>query len=145
MKLLPMMRKVVPFVNAKGEVESLPMTVHLSRGERGDDFTILRIGENTYWFDAKGNYDGSEHHLTVNEGDAQDEQRRIELNAVLEESRRSNGVPPEKPYFQPGSRGHAEETRAWPKNHPSFRDDGSKSYELEHVTFRETKPSGPKN
>ena len=59
-----------------------------------DGWLVIRIGRNTYWFNEKGEYDGSEHASPMN-----DELYIDSLNRKLKECVKNRGKAAEPPYF----------------------------------------------
>lgn len=96
------------FVDTKGNPSLVPLS--LFQTESGS--IILRVGENTYWFDEDGVYDGPEARFP-SPPDAK------HVAALLEESTRNRGRAPAEAYFEPGCPGHDAETALWPKHRPS--------------------------
>jgi hypothetical protein len=110
MKILPMMSRGVVLVHEDGTFEMAPMQVWRS----GSGQTVIRLGNNAYFFQDSGKYDGSEHRIV--EGSDLDKA----LPVALAESSANKGLAPEVAYYPEGTPGHARETSAWPaaKHHP---------------------------
>jgi hypothetical protein len=107
-KILPVMSRGVVYVHEDGETfEMAPLQVF--RGDGGQ--TVVRIGRNCLFFDESGRFDGTESHPA---GIAPDSEVAQRIRAAFDAQGQNRGLPPDEPYFQPGTRGHAAETRAWP-------------------------------
>lgn len=124
MKILPCMSKGVLFLHEDGVTfEMAPFQVW--RGASGQ--TVIRIGNNTFFFSSEGRFDGTEHkcgHIEAEsiEADA--------IRAALEQGARNRGLAPEEAYYPPGTPGFVEETRAWPEASHPVVDDGERGYEI---------------
>ena len=109
MKILPVLRSVIPFVTTddtgKVTVHRLPLQVF-----RSGSATIVRIGENALFFEEGGKFDGFEAALR-----SPDDATLAAYDDASEESEASRGMPPAAAYFMPGTTGHTAETRAWPR------------------------------
>ncbi|HEY5657329.1 MAG TPA: hypothetical protein VIY27_06030 [Myxococcota bacterium] len=103
-QLQPFVSAGVPLLREDGSVEMPPMQLFVT----ASGSTILRIGNNTLWFDENGVFDGTEHRLTKRSSQAKLEQAM----AVADELR---GMAPPEPYFQPGSDGWESEVAGWPE------------------------------
>ena len=119
MKILPHMSKAVVFVHEDGKTfEMTPLQVFISAGGQ----TAIRIGRNVLFFDKDGTFDGTESSVA---GFSHDSPEAALIREAFELQGRYKGMAPEEPYFQPGSPGHAAETRAWVS---AKREDGGKLY-----------------
>lgn len=108
MKIMPTMCKGIVLAHADGKTfELAPLQVFI--GATG--LTVIRIGRNTLYFDKNGNFDGTESHIAPM---APDSSELKMLHEAFEFQGKNKGLPPDEPYFQPGSPGHAAETRSWP-------------------------------
>ena len=103
-ELQPFVSKGEPFLAPDGKVYLVP--IQLFANQSGG--YVLRIGENTLWFNKDGSFDGPEARLTSQ--DAADE-----YTEALDLSMGNIGKAPDQAYFQPESRGWTEETASWPK------------------------------
>lgn len=107
MKILPTMSRGVVFLHEDGKTfEMTPLQVFHGGGGQ----TIIRIGRNALFFDKDGKFDGTESSV---DGISPDSPEAAMLREAFEVQGRLRGLPPEEPYFQPGTPGHAAETRAW--------------------------------
>ena len=119
MKILPTMSRGVVFVHEDGKTfEMAPLQVFISAGGQ----TAVRIGRNVLFFDKNGKFDGTESSLAGIDADSDE---AAAVRDAFERQGEYKGLPPEDPYFQPGSPGHAAETRAWAS---AEREDGGKMY-----------------
>jgi hypothetical protein len=104
MKILPCMAKEIVLLHEDGKTfEMAPFQVFRSASGQ----TVIRIGRNTLWFGENGKFDGTECSMI----DPSEEESQAVTAAHM---RTTKGLPPDEPYFQPGSPGHESETRAWP-------------------------------
>ena len=106
-ELKPFVSSGEPFLAPDGKVYLVPIQLFSLQ-----DGHILRIGENTFWFNHDGSLGGSEARLTSQ--DAADEYVEA-LKLSVGNSKKA----PDKAYFQPDTRGHAAETASWPKGKQS--------------------------
>lgn len=118
MKILPTMSKGVVFVHEDGKTfEMAPLQVFISSGQ-----TVIRIGRNTLFFDKDGRFDGTESKV---DGLSPDSEEAKAIREAFEAQGEYKGLPPDEPYFKPGSPGHAAEVRSWPHGQ---QEDGGKLY-----------------
>ncbi len=115
MKILPVLRCVIPFVTADdaGEVTVHRLPLQVFRGGSGG--TIVRIGDNALFFEESGKFDGFESALPSYEAAV------VAYAEASEESQATRGMPPAKAYYQPGTTGHTAETRSWPRGDAASR------------------------
>jgi len=107
MKILPMMCKGVVFVHEDGKTfEMAPLQVFRS----GSGQTAIRIGNNVLFFDTDGSFDGTESHVA---GMAPDSPEASLLTEAFVLQGEYKGLPPDVPYFEPGTPGYEAETRSW--------------------------------
>jgi len=107
MKILPAMSKGIVLVHEDGKTfELAPFQVFISGGGQ----TVIRIGRNAIFFDKDGRFDGTESHPAGTDIDSPEAKR---IREAFEVQGQYKGLPPDEPYFQPGTKGHTEETRAW--------------------------------
>jgi len=119
MKILPTMCKGVVFVHEDGKTfEMAPLQVFRS----GSGQTAIRIGNNILFFDTDGSFDGTESHVA---GLAPGSPEASLLTEAFELQGQYKGLPPDEPYFMPGTPGYAAETRSWSS---AKKDAGGKSY-----------------
>ena len=119
MKILPSMSKGVVFVHEDGKTfEMAPLQVFISAGGQ----TAIRIGRNVLFFEKDGRFDGTESSV---DGLAHDSPEGELLLEAFEVQGKNKGLAPDDPYFQPGTPGHAAETRAWEAAKP---DTAGKNY-----------------
>jgi hypothetical protein len=105
----PYVSKAIAFLAADGKtVDMLPLQVI----PLPDGSTVIRIGNNTLWFEADGTFDGNE---CKNISMKVDSPEAREIMARFAESKAYDGKAPEEPYFHPGCIGHEAETAGWPK------------------------------
>lgn len=135
MKILPTMSKGVVFVHEDGKTfEMAPLQVFIG----GSGQTVIRIGRNALFFDKDGRFDGTESHVA---GFGPDSEEARVIREAFEAQGEYKGLPPEEPYFQEGTPGHAAEVRAWAS---ARREDGGKLYTAVHKTGPGT-PEGQSN
>lgn len=109
MKILPMMSKGVVFVHEDGKTfEMAPVQVFISGSGRQ---TVIRIGHNTLYFNQDGTFDGSEARVT---GIHKRSPEAELIREAFELQGKNKGLPPDEPYFVPGTPGYDNETRPWP-------------------------------
>lgn len=121
MKILPAMSKGVVFVHEDGKTfEMAPLQVFIG----GSGQTVIRIGRNVLFFDKNGQFDGTESKMVALTPDSEKEEARA-IRAAFEAQGEHKGLAPEEPYFQPGTKGHTAETRAWAS---ARHEDGGKLY-----------------
>ena len=101
--LQPFLSRGEAFFGPDGKVYLVPIQLFQKR----DGGIILRIGENTLWFNPDGSYDGPEARL-------RGESAAVEYAAVLEAHTENKNQAPDEPYFQEGSNGWVDETKSWP-------------------------------
>lgn len=102
-ELKPFMSRGEPFLAPDGKVYLVPVQLFST-----SDGHILRIGENTLWFNKDGSFDGPEARLTSQ--DAADEYvEALKLSAENPEQAPSDA------YFHPDTQGYEAETASWPK------------------------------
>lgn len=104
MRIKPSARRAIPFVTSTG-VHELPFSVF----ETDNGMTIIRIGDNTLWFDKNGAFDGTESRLSPEGAGAM----QAELLAAMERSHAAVGTHPADTYFEEGTNGHTAEVRGW--------------------------------
>jgi len=120
MKILPTMSRGVVFLHEDGKTfELAPFQVFLS-----GNTTIIRIGRNTFFFNADGRFDGTEAQVVGFRPDSPEAQM---LHEAFELQGRYKGLPPDEPYFSPGTAGFTAETRAWST---AKREDGGQLYDV---------------
>jgi len=118
-KIMPTMCKGIVLAHGDGKTfELAPLQVFI--GATGQ--TIIRIGRNALFFDKNGNFDGTESHIAPM---APDSPELKLLHEAFEFQGKNKGLPPDQPYFRPGTPGHAAETRSWPAGK---REDGGQMY-----------------
>lgn len=119
MKILPSMCRGFVFVHEDGKTfEFAPLQVFLGGGGQ----TIIRIGRNVLYFNKDGTFDGTESHVDHLKPDSPELKM---IHEAFELQGELKGLPPDEPYFQPGTPGHAAETRMWASGQ---RQDGGKMY-----------------
>lgn len=108
MKILPMMHKGIVFVHDDGKTfEVIPLQIFVSK----NNMTVIRIGNNTIWFDKDGGFDGTESKLA--EVSVDGERARL-IQEAFEIQGENRGLAPETPYFPIGTPAYEAETRSWP-------------------------------
>ncbi len=119
MKILPTMSKGVVFVHEDGKTfEMAPLQVFIGGGGQ----TVIRIGRNALFFDKDGRFDGTESSVS---GLSPDSPEAKAIREAFEAQGEHKGLPPDEPYFRPGSPGHAAEVRAWAS---ARKEDGGRLY-----------------
>jgi hypothetical protein len=128
-KILPTMSKGIVFVHEDGKsFELAPLQVFIGR----NGWTFIRIGRNMLFFDQHGRFDGTESHpggITVDSPEAKLIQEAFAVQGQY------RGLPPDEPYFQPGTPGYEAETRAWSAAKPESSGQG-------YVVTHEKKKAG---
>ena len=104
MKINPTMSKGIVLMHQDGSYEMAPFQVF-----RGNNATIIRIGNNTLFFEENGKFDGSECGGVPKE-------KAEEFMRAFEIQDENKDKAPDKPYFEPGSNGWEKETADWPKD-----------------------------
>lgn len=108
MKILPMVRRSVPLLVTVDDVQRC-IEVPLQAILMPNGLTVLRLGDNTLWWDAQGRFDGVE-------AKAYDPCDRPTLDyATALEAMVDHDTAPDEPYFGPHSDGQRAEMRGWPK------------------------------
>lgn len=108
MKILPMMSKGIVLMHEDGSFEMAPLQVFRFTK---NGWTAIRVGRNMLFFHADGVFDGTECYPP--RGLEIDSEEAEELKKAFHTQGKNQGLPPEEPYFQPGSSGYTDETRAW--------------------------------
>lgn len=98
MKILPVVCKTIPLM-IEGRCVEVPFQVFRSKTS-----TVIRIGDNALYFDDDGTFDGCE-------AKGEDpEQAKLYVESL---AKKTQGVPPETSYFQPGTPGFHREIQGW--------------------------------
>jgi hypothetical protein len=108
MKILPTISSGIVLMHEDGTFEMAPFQVFRS----SDSKTIIRIGNNTLWFNEDGTFSGSECRIP---GGGLPIEEAATLQAAFEIQGSNKGRAPAEPYFEEETVGWKKELAGWPK------------------------------
>jgi len=131
MKLKPTINKGIVLMHEDGSFEMAPFQIFSTQYH-----TIIRIGNNALFFDAEGNFDGSEGKVPKG---CMNNHSEEEILKAYQHQVDNDGKAPEEPYFASQSNAWECEVKAWV--HTRDDDEKGKTITVHRVIGDKRKPN----